>query len=34
VLDRQIRLAIAEATDLAFVPEELRHYADSGPVTE
>jgi hypothetical protein len=34
VLDRQIRLAIAEATDLAFVPEELRHYAESGSVTE
>ena len=31
VLELQMRLAIQEATDLAFVAEELRHYANSGP---
>jgi hypothetical protein len=30
VLELQMRLAIQEATDLAFVAEELRHYANSG----
>jgi hypothetical protein len=30
VLELQMRLAIQEATDLAFVAEELRHYAHSG----
>jgi hypothetical protein len=30
VLELQMRLAIQEATDLAFVAEELRHYAISG----
>ncbi len=33
VLELQMRLAIQEATDLAFVPEELRHFANPGPVT-
>jgi hypothetical protein len=34
VLELQMRLAIQEATDLAFVPEELRHFATPGaPVT-
>jgi len=32
VLELQMRLAIQEATDLAFVAEELRHYATSGSV--
>src|SRR5580704_11277252 len=32
VLELQMRLAIQEATDLAFVAEELRHYANSGSV--
>jgi hypothetical protein len=27
VLELQIRLAIREATDLAFVPQELQHFA-------
>ena len=31
VLELQMRLAIQEATDLAFVPEELRHYANPEP---
>ncbi|HEY6454943.1 MAG TPA: ATP-binding protein [Steroidobacteraceae bacterium] len=34
VLELQMRLAIQEATDLAFVAEELRHYAHSGAVRE
>ncbi len=34
VLELQMRLAIQEATDLAFVPEELRHYAHGAAVTE
>jgi SpoVK/Ycf46/Vps4 family AAA+-type ATPase len=29
VLDRQMRLAVREATDLSFVPESLRHLATS-----
>jgi hypothetical protein len=29
VLDRQMRLAVREATDLSFVPESLRHLAMS-----
>jgi hypothetical protein len=29
VLDKQMRLAVREATDLAFVPESLRHLATS-----
>jgi hypothetical protein len=32
VLELQMRLAIQEASDLAFVAEELRHYATSGSV--
>ncbi|HEY4341707.1 MAG TPA: ATP-binding protein [Steroidobacteraceae bacterium] len=32
VLELQMRLAIQEASDLAFVAEELRHYATSGTV--
>jgi ATPase family protein associated with various cellular activities (AAA) len=31
VLEFQMRLAVREATDLAFVPESLRHLADSDP---
>jgi SpoVK/Ycf46/Vps4 family AAA+-type ATPase len=31
VLDRQMRLAVREATDLSFVPESLRHLATSDP---
>jgi hypothetical protein len=27
VLEKQMRLAVREATDLAFVPESLRHLA-------
>jgi hypothetical protein len=34
VLELQMRLAIQEATDLAFVAEELRHYAHSPAVRE
>jgi ATPase family associated with various cellular activities (AAA) len=34
VLEQQMRLAIHEASDLAFVAEELRHFANRGPVTE
>jgi len=34
VLELQMRLAIQEATDLAFVPEELRHYARGEAITE
>jgi hypothetical protein len=29
VLERQIRLAVREATDLSFVPDSLRHFAKS-----
>ena len=29
VLERQMRLAVREATDLSFVPESLRHLATS-----
>jgi hypothetical protein len=31
VLEFQMRIAIREATDLAFVPASLRHYADEAP---
>ena len=33
VLELQMRLAIQEATDLAFVAEELRHFATGAPGT-
>jgi hypothetical protein len=33
VLELQIRLAVREATDLAFVPKELRHFATDGDAT-
>jgi hypothetical protein len=29
VMDKQIRLAVREASDLAFVPDSLRHFAKS-----
>jgi len=31
VMDMQMRIAIREATDLAFVPQHLRHLAEVGP---
>jgi hypothetical protein len=34
VLELQMRLAIQEASDLAFVPAELRHFASVVPITE
>jgi len=33
VLENQIRLAVREATDLSFVPEALRHFANSPPAS-
>jgi hypothetical protein len=33
VLENQIRLAVREATDLSFVPEPLRHFANSKPAS-
>jgi hypothetical protein len=33
VLENQIRLAVREATDLSFVPESLRHFANSKPAS-
>jgi len=35
VLEKQMRLAVREATDLSFVPEALRYLATGGrPVSE
>jgi hypothetical protein len=31
VLERQMRLAVREATDLSFVPDSLRHFSKSDP---
>ena len=33
VLDKQIRLAVREASDLSFVPDSLRHFAKSETTT-